>query len=157
MALPIWPLYGYTLCWHWNRHFCWKPIHNFRTLLAVLNQPGHSISYKIAWAPREDQINLRIPAGWSEFAVRLKTLKILGFLQRVTQNSDKTVQKRILIWVFAGRTCSLVQNAVPRLKWYSVIDEDSTDTGTCHSWFDPLYVRMHTQLPCLETRLIPSI
>ena len=59
------------------------------------------------------QISRRV---WSIFAIRLKTLWVLGYTVPC-EDADQTAQKRRLIWVFAGPTCNLVGNAVPRLKW----------------------------------------
>ena len=58
------------------------------------------------------------------FAVRLKTYWILGYPQSgmyrlwsvSCEDSDQTACTCSLIWTFAGRTCNIVGNAVPRLR-----------------------------------------
>ena len=37
-------------------------------------------------------------------------------LQADSEESDQTARKRRLIWVFAGCTCDLVENVLPRLN-----------------------------------------
>ena len=64
--------------------------------------------------PMKTLISLRFRAVWSVFAVRLKTLFILGPL---TGWLEKTlIRLHRLIWVSAGSTHSIVGNAVPRLS-----------------------------------------
>ena len=66
--------------------------------------------------PAKTQISLRIRAVWSEFP--LSAWPRFGSLatHRVScEDSDQTARMRRLIWFFAGRTCNLEGNAVPRL------------------------------------------
>ena len=66
-------------------------------------------------------------ADCSVFIFRLNRLRILGHPQSACVDSDKTLRMRrliVLCWV-AGRTCSLVGNAVPQFKY-----EPAHDTPT---------------------------
>ena len=66
--------------------------------------------------PAKTQISLRIRAVWSESS--LSVWRRIGSLanHRVPwEDSDQPARTRRLIWVFTGRTCSFVENAVARL------------------------------------------
>ena len=79
-------------------------------------EPGHSISYKIACALTEDlDQSVQVCRLIRVFAVRLKTLWLLGSHSVPCEYSDQTTRIHRLIGVFAGRTCNLAGNAVPRL------------------------------------------
>ena len=73
----------------------------------------HSTFYKIASRvrPAKTQISLRISAGWSESSLSGWTR--FGSLATHKMPCDQTVRVHRLIWVFAGRICNLVGNAVP--------------------------------------------
>ena len=62
------------------------------------NEPGHSISYKIACAPSEDSDQ---PA-YSDQILRCLPEDALDPWQSV--ESDQTARMHRLIWIFAGRT-----------------------------------------------------
>ena len=63
------------------------------------------------------QISLRTRADWSESS--LSAWRRFGLLTiHIVPREDfyQTSRMRRLIWVFAGRTCNLVGNTVPRLR-----------------------------------------
>ena len=75
--------------------------------LYAMYEPGHSISYKMAWTPSKDSDQpaylLRLIRT---FAVRLKTLLTLGY-------QDGALQIFCSDWADAGYTSNLVGNALP--------------------------------------------
>ena len=65
-------------------------------------EPGHSIFYKIAYAPSKDS-DLRRPPGYA----------LVPWLPTVTfEDSDQTARMRRLICVFAVLTYSLLGSAI---------------------------------------------
>ena len=66
--------------------------------------------------PAKTHIRLRIRAVWSESSqCTLWVVKDLRRLQVGSKDSYQTAWICRLIWVFDGRTCNLLRNAVPRL------------------------------------------
>ena len=64
--------------------------------------------------PAKMQIRLRIRAVWSESPLSTwRCLETLATHRVPCEDSDRTARMRRLIWVFSGRTCNLVGNAVP--------------------------------------------
>ena len=73
-------------------------------------EPGTVFPAKLHVHPEKIQISLiRV------LTLRLKIHWILGYSPAVScEDFDQTARMRRLIWVFAGRTCSLVENALSR-------------------------------------------
>ena len=68
--------------------------------------------------PAMTQIRLRIRAVWSESSQgTLWIAKDPKRLQVDSEDPDKPARIRTLIWVFAGRPCNLIGNALPQLKY----------------------------------------
>ena len=64
--------------------------------------------------PAKTQISLRIRVVWSESSQG--TFGVANDLKCIQENSEYTNQHAQVDLSLAGRTCSLVGNAVPRLK-----------------------------------------
>ena len=75
------------------------------------------ISYRNTCAPSQESDQSALPRRLSRgFAVRLKLLWIIGHAQR-SMKTDQSGHMCMLIWVFTGRTCNVVVNAVSWLKY----------------------------------------
>ena len=83
------------------------------------NEPGHRCSYKIFICA---QRRLRSDCAYAQSDQSLRRTLCVATDPKChsaeSEDSDQTAWMRRLIWVFAGRTWSLVGNAVSRLKWY---------------------------------------
>ena len=75
-----------------------------------------AFSTTLHWCPAKTQISLRIRAVWSESLQNTLWIdKDPKRLQADSEDFDQIVWMRRLIWVFAGRSCNVVENAVSRL------------------------------------------
>ena len=102
---------------HWN---VWNYVVNFPTLLVILLtycadytaflfEPPHDKTNNVVVRPAKTQISLGIRPVWSESS--LTTWRKLGSLATHwphSEDSDQTGRMPRLIWVFAGRTATLL-------------------------------------------------
>ena len=115
-------------------HTCWsveKPLNERQTVDAAdcsvsvwtlrKNEPGDSISYKVACAPNEDSYQpahprslLRVFAGHSMCSQGSKA-------SSGEQQPDQAARMHRLIWVFAEHTCNIVRNVSRFIFIYQLV------------------------------------
>ena len=78
-------------------------------------ESGYNICYYIACAPSEDSDRSAHPRSLISLHRALWVANNPKWLRADSEDSDQSARMRRLIWVFAGRTCYLVANAVSRL------------------------------------------
>ena len=72
-------------------------------------EPRHDKTNKMSVRPAKTQISLSIHPVWSEFSLCAQLVaKDPGFLHADSEDSDQTRRIPRLIWVFAGRTFTLL-------------------------------------------------
>ena len=73
------------------------------------HEPRHDKTNKVSVRPAKTQISLGIRPVWSESSLRAQWVaKDPSFLHANSEDSDQTGQMPRLIWVFAGRTLTLL-------------------------------------------------
>ena len=111
-------------------HPYWRDIFKITNLtrlqtLHVTIEPRHDKTNKVAVHPAKTQISLGIRPVWSESSLCAQwAAKDPRFLHADSEDSDQTGRMSRLIWVFAGRTATLLV-----LSWGGSIlmDEDSDE------------------------------
>ena len=78
-------------------------------------KPGHSISYMTAFAPSKDSDQPVYLCSLISLCCQPEDALDAWLPGECPVKTDQTAQMGRLIWVFAGCTCSVVGNAVPRL------------------------------------------
>ena len=82
------------------------------------NEPRHDKTNKMSVRPAKTQISLGIRPVWSESLLCTQWVaKDPSFLHVDSEDSDQTGRMSRLIWVFAGRTATLLVFVMARLKW----------------------------------------
>ena len=78
------------------------------SLIKILNEPPHDKTNNVVVRPAKTHISLGTRPVWSVFAVRMKKAWVLSYPLSASKDSDKTGRLPRLIWVFAGRTLTLL-------------------------------------------------
>ena len=94
--------------------------------IATIDEPPHDKTNKMTMRPAKTQISLGIHPVWSESSLCAQWVaKDPRFLHADSKDSDQTGRTPRLIWVFAGRTATLLvlswgaQTYYPSSKWQS--------------------------------------
>ena len=118
-------IYFYLCRSSWTSHYCvhltsgkgswslcWPS-----TCMAALCEPPHDKTNNMTVRPAKTQISLGIRPVWSESSLCAQLVaQDQSFLHADSEDSDRTW--RMLIWVFAGRTCHFVGFVMLRLMWF---------------------------------------
>ena len=89
--------YSYSLCAKWSVKLCYR------------NEPRHDKTNKVTVRPVKTQISLGIRPVWSDTSLCTQWIaKDPSFLHADNEDSDQTGRMPRLIWVFAGRTATLL-------------------------------------------------
>ena len=101
----------------------WLTFKRWSEFSVLENEPEHIISFNVTRTPSEKTlISQSIRTVWPESS--LDARRCVGSLathRRPCKESDQST--RMLIWVFAGRTCNLAGNAVFRFWCFYMGDE----------------------------------
>ena len=100
MLLIVYHIF-FFLCISWNHHSV--------LIIAASKEPPHDKTNKMTVRPAKTQISLGIHPVWSESSLCAQWVaKDRSFLHADSEDSDQTGQMPRLIWVFAGRTATLL-------------------------------------------------
>ena len=129
---------------------------NFTVVTQNSFEPQHDKTNKMSVRPAKTQISLDIRPVWSESSLCAQWVaKDLRFLHADSEDSDQTGQMPRLIWVFAGRTATLL--VLSCRGSFTVVIKSAISSYTSMYNFvclmDDEMFRKHNMIQCLHTEM----